>query len=137
MLHCIAMGLAGTAASVATAQPYMINGAGATLLQAVFESPASTNDFIDVDGDCLYAIDGDQLALFDSGEPWNPDQQWQVTYRIVGSGNGFAEMRDWGFSWMTGPDGDSGHGTYISAEADRSLWNRDVFVDAGVPQGFA
>ena len=136
-LKMVAMGMVGAAASFASAQPYLVNGAGATLLQAVFEAPASTNDFIDVDGDCLYAIDGDQLAPFDSGPPWNANQQWQLTYRVVGSGNGFAELRDWGFSWMEGADGDAGHGTFVSGTSDRSLWSRDIFVDAGVTQGFA
>jgi len=136
LLTFVALGLAGGAASVATAQPYMVNGTGATLLQFVFKRPASTNDFIDVDGDCLLAIDGDQLAPFDSSFPWRPDQHWQVTYRLVGSVNGFAELRDWGFTYLTMPDLDDGANTYTSAFSDESLWNRDVFVSAGIPQGF-
>jgi hypothetical protein len=133
----IACGLAGAAASVATAQPYMVNGAGATLFQNLLRAPAVTNDFIDVDGDCLLAFDGDQLAPFDSGPPWDPDQHWQVTYRVVGSINGFSELRDWGFTYVTGVDndGDIDQGTYRSDFADESLWNRAPFVNAGLPNG--
>ncbi|MCW5777714.1 MAG: hypothetical protein KIS87_14860 [Phycisphaeraceae bacterium] len=136
LLTFVALGLVGGAASVATAQPYMVNGTGATLFQFVFKRPASTNDFIDVNGDCRLAIDGDQLAPFDGSFPWRPDQHWQVTYRVVGSVNGFIELRDWGFTYLTMPDLDSGAGTYISSFSDESLWNRDVFVSAGIPQGF-
>ncbi|MFG0242617.1 MAG: GC-type dockerin domain-anchored protein [Phycisphaerales bacterium JB054] len=133
----VACGLAGAAASVATAQPYLINGTGATLFQNFLRSPAATNDFIDADGDCLLAYDGDQLAPFDSGFPWRDDQHWQVTYRVVGSVNGFAELRDWGFTYLSGVDNDGNvdQGTFRSDFSDESLWNRAPFVNAGVPNG--
>lgn len=137
LLVFVALGLVGGVASVTVAQPYLVNGSGATLQEAFFNAPASTNDYIDVDNDGLIAIDGDQLAPFDSSFPWNVDQQWQVTYRVVGSGNGFAEMRDWGIAWATAVDGDPANGTLASGFADSAIWNRDEFVHAGVTQGQA
>ncbi|MCA9278666.1 MAG: hypothetical protein H6815_10800 [Phycisphaeraceae bacterium] len=133
MIQFIACGLAGSVASVASAQtaPFLINGSGATLLQALFEAPASTNDFIDVDGD---TITGEQLAPTDLSFPWLPDQYWQVTYRIVGSGNGLAELRDWGFTYATLPDGDPGNGTFNCSFSDKSIWNREAFCLQGAGQ---
>jgi len=141
LIGMVAAGLAGAAASVAGAQPYMVNGTGATLFQNFLRSPAATNDFIDVDGDCVLAFDGDQLAPFDSGFPWNSDQHWQLTYRVVGSVNGFAELRDWGLdAYVIGPDNDDDdnpidQGTFRSDFSDESLWNRAPFVNAGLPNG--
>ncbi|MCC7387832.1 MAG: hypothetical protein IT431_03600 [Phycisphaerales bacterium] len=141
LIAMVATGLAGAAASVATAQPYLVNGTGATLFQNFLRSPAATNDFIDVDGDCQLAFDGDQLAPFDPSFPWNSSQHWQVTYRVVGSVNGFAELRDWGLdAYVVGPDNDTDdlpvdQGTFRSDFSDESLWNRAPFVTAGLPSG--
>ncbi len=141
LIAMVASGLAGAAASVATAQPYLVNGTGATLFQNFLRSPAATNDFLDIDADCELAFDGDQLAPFDSGFPWNADQHWQLTYRVVGSVNGFAELRDWGLdAYVVGPDNDEDdlpvdQGTYRSDFSDESLWNRAPFVTAGLPSG--
>jgi hypothetical protein len=134
----IAGGVAGSAASVASAQPYLINGSGATLLQALFRAPASTNDFIDVDANGITtATDpfNSQLAPFDAFPPFS--NYWQVSYRVVGSVNGFIELRDWGFTYADLPDGDAGLGTLVTAFSDESLWNRTAFVSAGVPNATA
>jgi len=138
LLGFIATGMAGGVASVASAQPFLINGSGATLLQALFRAPASTNDFIDADGDGVTTATDPlnaQLATFDSSAPFN--NYWQVTYRVVGSVNGFRELRDWGFTFADLPDGDPALGSLVSSFSDESLWNRTAFVSAGVAGSLA
>lgn len=132
--------LSGAAAGVAFGgddHPYLINGSGATLMEAFLRAPASTNDFIDVDGDGLIAIDGDQLARANPSPVGAADSHWLVTYRLVGSGNGFAELRDWGPVPATAADGDAANLTFNSSFSDGSLLNRTEFVNAGVTQGSA
>jgi hypothetical protein len=70
-----------------------VNIGGATLFQNFFKSPASTNDFIDVDTDGNKGFWGsspyvDQLA--DSNYLASP--YWTVQYRATGSGNGLDEL---------------------------------------------
>lgn len=73
-----------------------INITGATLFRAFFEAPASTNDYIDVDGDGCFGFgkeecfpnNVDQLAPPIIGnDPW-----WIVQHRSVGSVKGFEEF---------------------------------------------
>lgn len=132
-------GLAGAAAGIAGAgnDTYLINGSGATLLEALFNAPASTNDFIDVDADGLIAIDGDQLAPANPSPVGAADAWWIMTYRVVGSGNGFAEMRDWGPIPAVAPDLDAANLTFNSDFSDSSLFNRAEFVIAGITQPLA
>ncbi|MBN1553680.1 MAG: PEP-CTERM sorting domain-containing protein [Phycisphaerae bacterium] len=87
---------------VASAQPYdvtepQVGISGATLFKSFFKAPASTNDYVDVDGDGIYGFDinrtpwTDQLATTWAGSyPMTTDLF--VTYRGAGSGNGLAEM---------------------------------------------
>ncbi len=86
----------GVAAGVATAQPLQIGGSGATLLTNLFNAPAVTNDFIDVDADGVSGSGGsffpDQLAPFDLGPSFGPNTIWHFNYRITGSGNGIQEF---------------------------------------------
>ncbi len=125
-----ACGLAG----VAQAQPYLVNGAGATLMESVFEAPASTNDFCDLDGDGN--VLGDQLAPYDISPPFLPDMYYTVTYRVTGSGNGFAELRDWGASmFATAPDLDPANLTLNSDTADAGYTSREPHILAGILQG--
>ncbi len=123
---CVGIGLllASLPASDALGQPQQVNIAGATLFVNFFTKPASTNDFINVDGDqawvditppyvyddcqwvpfkgyypypCDFVSYVDQLApSFDPpGSCSFPDTAWWiVNYRGVGSGNGLAELRD-------------------------------------------
>jgi hypothetical protein len=125
----------GAAAGIASAQPFLINGSGATLQEALFNAPASTNDFLDVDGDGIATPDVDQLAPFDATPPFLASQHWQVTYRVVGSGNGLAELVAWGGPgvFATAPDGDDANQTLNCAFSDSSLFNRTEFCAAGVP----
>ncbi|MGJ8637162.1 MAG: hypothetical protein ACSHX5_09990 [Phycisphaerales bacterium] len=122
----------GAATSVASAQPFGVNGSGATLLEALFKAPANTLDFIDADGD---GIVQEQLAPFDATAPFISNQHWQFTYRVTGSGNGFAEMRDWSTLYATDPDLDPLNLTFNSDEADAAYFNTQLFIAAGVTQG--
>ncbi len=124
----------GAATSVAHAQPFGVNGSGATLLEALFSAPANTLDFIDADGD---GVTQEQLAPFDSIPPFLSSQHWQFTYRVTGSGNGFAEMRDWGTIFATDPDLSASNLTFNSDEADAAYFNTQLFIAAGVTQGAA
>ncbi|MFG0327886.1 MAG: dockerin type I repeat-containing protein [Phycisphaerales bacterium JB037] len=139
-LLCIAAcGMAGGLVSVAGAQPFQVSGSGATLLQALLEAPAATNDFIDVDGDGISAGQGtgvDQLAPDDCSFPFAADQHWQLNYRIIGSANGFVELADWSFTPAFSPDGispDAQLNTLTGEFSDKSIMNRFAFVNAGVP----
>jgi len=132
ILRIVAGGLVGGLASSAAAQPFAINGSGATLLQALLESPAATNDFIDVDGDGVTPAFGtgvDQLAPQDNTAPFDADTHWLLTYRVTGSSNGFAELRDWGFTFAISPDDSDNNATLFSSFSDVSFMNRSVFVD--------
>ncbi len=125
-------------ASSALAQPYLINGSGATLQENFFLAPASTNDFIDVNGDMVMTPDfGAQLAPVDTTPPFMASQHWQMTYRVVGSGNGFNELVSWGATYATTPDGDPANLTLQASFSDRSILNRSSFVVAGIPQALA
>ncbi len=130
MLGFVAMGMAGGVASLAGAQPFLVNGSGATLMENFFNAPAATNDLIDADGDGRIAILGDQLAPRACSDLFG--NHWVVTYRVVGSGNGFAELRDWGFTFNTNGDGEDGNGTLNCAFSDSSIVNRQEFCADGV-----
>ncbi len=90
--------LAGAYAATAKAAPQnMINISGATLFKHFFTSPASTNDFIDADGNGYsgfhYTEPNVQQLAADFVSPistWSP--YWAVQYRGIGSGNGLKEM---------------------------------------------
>jgi len=129
----------GAAATPGLAQPFVITGSGATLQANFFRSPAATNDFIDVDGDLqagsLGSLFPDQLA------PLSGSGHWFIHYRILGSGNGIAELDT--FSTIfdqeadntdddanTTPNNDQGN----SAFTDDAIWNRNDLVIARVLQ---
>jgi hypothetical protein len=89
----------GLAAGVANAQVgRVVNISGATLLENYVRSVASTNDYIDVDGDGQAGIFGsaspDQLAP--GGPTGAAGQYWVIQYRVVGSVNGFIELTRFG-----------------------------------------
>ena len=138
LLGLIAAGAAGSLASVATAQPFLVNISGATLQQTYFESFASTNDFLDVNGDGASTqvdpLDPDiQLAPYDVTSPFPAGQYWHVQYRAVGSGNGLAELVAWGNTWATGADGVE----INSAAAAPAINNRTPYVTGGATTGDA
>ncbi|MEM9065646.1 MAG: GC-type dockerin domain-anchored protein [Planctomycetota bacterium] len=122
----------GATAGIASAQPFVINIFGATLQEQFFIAPASTNDFIDVDGDSFTTGGGlvDQLAL----DGVNSSSWWQVHYRAVGSGNGIAELVALG-----------GRGVYDTADeangvlgtASDAYVNREFYMAGGSAVGSA
>ncbi len=74
-----------------------VNISGATLFKPFFEAPASTNDFIDVDGDGFFGYDPNTFPFVDqlapTFVPGNPlTTVWAVQYRGVGSVNGLEEF---------------------------------------------
>jgi len=134
------MAAAGWAVSTtgAMAQPFLINGSGATLQESFFSAPASTNDFIDVNGDGVVTPSfSAQLAPQDTIPPFMPSQHWQMTYRVVGSGNGFNELVSWGATYATGTESDPNNLTLQCLFSDNSLLNRSSFCIAGAPNGLA
>jgi hypothetical protein len=74
-----------------------VNFSGATLFRPFFFTPAATNDFIDVDGDGFAGYDPltppfvDQLAAPYGGGS-GLTTFWALSYRSVGSINGFGEF---------------------------------------------
>lgn len=130
----IVLAACGGAAGVAVAQPYGVNGSGATLLEALFRAPANTLDFIDADGD---GIVQEQLAPFDASFPFISSQHWQFTYRVVGSVNGFEENRDWGTLFATAANGAPANFTLSSVFADAAYFNSQQYIAAGTTQGVA
>lgn len=130
----IVLAACGGVSGVAMAQPYSVNGSGATLLEALFRAPANTLDFIDADGD---GIVQEQLAPFDATFPFLSSQHWQFTYRTVGSINGFEENRDWGTLFATAANGDAANFTLSSTFADAAYFNTQQYIAAGVTQGVA
>ena len=121
---------------------FVITGSGATLLENFFSSPAQTNDFIDVDGDLqagsLGSLLPDQLAPSNLS---SPSLHWLFHYRVVGSGNGVAEFDTFSVIFDQNPDNTDDNGVNgpaddfgNSAFSDRSVWNRNDIVLAGVLQ---
>ncbi len=136
------------AAGTAVAQPTMITGSGATLYSAFFESPASTNDFLgtwDGDGDAgvFSSLFPDQLApAGDITAPFSAGTEWQLHYRINGSGNGIKELDTFAsifdkFADQTDDDSDTDPGNDVgnSSFTDDAVYNRNDLVIAGVLQG--
>jgi hypothetical protein len=131
----VAMGLVGAAASMANAQGTVINISGATLLENLVKAPASTNDFLDVDGDGIAGIFSngpDQLAPYDVQPPFPASQRWTVQYRVVGSVNGFQELLDYGTTFVTN-DGLTGDLTIL--EASLGYNNSVLYINAGAGVG--
>jgi len=126
-----ACGAAIGVAQAAVGQPFVVNVSGATLMENTIKAPASTNDFIDCDGDgtagSLGSFSIDQLAPFGIN-PFVAGERWIIQYRVVGSVNGFQELIDWGTSFAAGPDG-----AEISAlTASLAYFNRSLYITAGV-----
>ncbi len=132
----VAMGLAGAAASLASAQGTVINISGATLLENLVKAPASTNDYLDVDGDGfagIFSNGPDQLAPHDVQPPFPAGQHWTVQYRVVGSVNGFQELLDYGTTFVT-TNGDPTSELSI-IEASLAYNNSVLYINAGAGTG--
>ncbi|MCA3006304.1 MAG: dockerin type I repeat-containing protein [Planctomycetaceae bacterium] len=122
----VACGLVGTAVSVAAAQPTAVNITGATLLQNFVIAPASTNDFIDVDANgvagYLASPTVQQLAASTINPPTGV---WAVSYRNVGSVNGFVELARFGRIFVT-------NNTTLSTNINGAWYNRTRFITSNV-----
>ncbi|CAN5852728.1 hypothetical protein BH11PLA1_BH11PLA1_12300 [soil metagenome] len=133
-LAVLLLAAAGATSSVAQAQS-LINISGATLFENFFKAPASTNDYIDVDGNGVPGIFGSfqQLAPFNNPPLSPPAQIWAVQYRSTGSGNGVGELFSWGQAFATTP-------TSISQAAGivaNAYYNRTNYITPTGPQGIA
>ncbi len=122
-----AMALTGQA----NAQPYpsgQVNVSGATLFRDFFTFPASTNEFINFDGDANFGANGTfpppQLA------PTFPNVSGPITfnYRGVGSGNGLAEMVNYQLFRLDGV-GSTGLPAVGAFPAEGGIINRVEYVD--------
>ena len=124
-----ACGLVAGVGGIASAQSYLINQSGATLLENFLKAPAATNDYIDVDGDGVARIFGtnQQLAPFGLPPGSVAGQVWIVQYRAVGSVNGFQELVDFGRSYVTTADGVD----LKSANASKAFHNRLQYITNG------
>ncbi|MBK7403347.1 MAG: hypothetical protein IPJ41_01615 [Phycisphaerales bacterium] len=126
------LAVCGAAAGAANAQPFVVNVSGSTLQSGFFQALASTNDFLDVDGDGTVQ---ENLAPYDVSPPFNANQYWQIQYRGTGSGNGLAELVKWGETWAVGADCDE----ICSGDAAEGAYNnRTVYItNGGGPTGDA
>ena len=131
LLNLVVLGLVGTTCSVAaadtsattpvvdqgpqamgvgvgTGKPFVINIAGATLMENFLKAPASANDFLDVDGDSFSTpvVDNLQGGVTPDlpSNPYTADLWWIVQYRVVGSVNGVQEVFDFGLGCVTAAD---------------------------------
>ncbi|MEZ6318417.1 MAG: hypothetical protein R3B49_06645 [Phycisphaerales bacterium] len=136
------------AAGAALAAPTVICGSGATLYTNFFTSPAASNDFLGTwDGDANAGVFGslfpDQLApAGDITAPFAAGTEWQLHYRLNGSGNGISELDHFASIFDKMPDNtDDDSDTMVnddlgnSSYTDNAVYNRNDLVIAGVLQG--
>ncbi len=131
----------GLAASTALAQPSVINISGASLLENYVRSLASTNDFIDVDGDGVAGILNtgvDQLAPAVTGNNYPGNLRWIVQYRVTGSVNGLTELFNFGSpNAATGNDANTAGIlgarplSGVAGNATTAYANRTAYITAG------
>ncbi len=131
-LTCTAA-MALTTPTVAQTYPAgQVNVSGATLFRDFFTFPASTNDYIDVNGDgnagSLGTFPPPQLAGEYNTPAFNT-AHFTFNYRGVGSGNGLAEMRDYQLARLDARAGGlPGVGNY---PAEGGIINQVQYVDNG------
>jgi len=130
ILSLVALGLVGSVVGVAQAQPYLINISGATAQQNYFKAAASTNDFLDVDGDGVFSPSVDNLSPFKVAPPYAANHRWTVQYRAVGSGNGLNELVTWGQTFAT-----NAADIPFSTAADGGFNNLTQYINAGATTG--
>ncbi|MEO1584699.1 MAG: hypothetical protein AAFR96_09030 [Planctomycetota bacterium] len=148
-----ACGLASTAAG----QPFEVTISGATLLETFLTSPASTNDFLDLDGDGVSGLtnqDNEQLAnQGTSTAAAAASDYFVIQYTAVGSGNGIIDLDTRGFSRVDAlgnlVDGDSNYlrgiddtsnaapdNPFGGAPGSANIVGDDSFVSSNVADGF-
>ncbi|MDP1662711.1 MAG: hypothetical protein Q8L55_12425, partial [Phycisphaerales bacterium] len=130
-----AAGMAMAVCGVAFAQPGIVNISGATLLESFVTAPASTNDFIDVDGDGtagIFANGIDQLApvISGAGTPvYAAGTRWLVHYRNIGSISGLNELVRTGRTWVTTDWADLNGIPATNNTTTKAFYNRTQFIN--------
>ncbi len=136
----MAAGTCLTAGSALAQQ--MINISGATLLENFVQAQASTNDFIDVDsnGVCGRCTPFGLQNLLPRGT--TPSNVWNLSYRVVGSVNGFRELTLFGGTvcvtsdhTVGEPAGMLGSNTSLGlfGLAQTAYWNGTAYISGGNP----
>lgn len=121
------LGLAATIATAGAASAQQVNISGATLFANFFTAQASTNDFIDVDND---GISGQAQTGIEN----LAGSSWDVIYRGVGSGNGWAEMRDSQLARLAGNPYPSLVGLPAGTPSDLGVYNGvEYYVGSDTP----
>jgi hypothetical protein len=138
----VACGTAVAVSSLAHAQVRVINISGATLQQNFLQAQSATNDFIDANLDTVSFVDGSplpqqladqQLPVLLAG-PFPALPFWAVHYRATGSVNGLTELAAFGAPvFLTNADGPTQ--PLSSSLANPANWNRQAFIQSGVPGG--
>jgi hypothetical protein len=142
-----ACGLCAGVSNFAAAQPSVINVSGASLLENYVRANASTNDYIDVDGDgiagSLGSLSIDQLAptVVGVGNLYPANMRFIVQYRVTGSVNGFIELMKFGCgSAATGADSDvngilGARPPTVNGVATTAYANRTTYIATGAQTG--
>ena len=135
----------GLAATTALAQPSVINISGATLLENYVRSPASTNDFIDVDSNGISGLAGtgiQQLATTTTGGTFSPALKFIIQYRVTGSVNGLKELIQFGSPFSatgndSNPIGIIGQrpSAGVLGDATTAYQNRVTYIASGANVG--
>ncbi|HYD00415.1 MAG TPA: hypothetical protein VEB22_04245, partial [Phycisphaerales bacterium] len=131
----VAAGLVGSAASVSFAQPYVLNITGATLLENYVIAPASTNDYIDVDGNGTSGRLGNGIqqlapAVSGAGAPvFAAGTHWLVQYRNIGSIAGLNELVRTGRTWITSDWTDLNGIPGTNNTTTKAFYNRTQFIN--------
>ena len=120
-------------ASIQQPPVHQVNISGATLFVDFFRAPASTNDYIDVDGDGYYGYHTsppyvDQLATAYTTSGWST--YWSVAFRGVGSGTGLSDLVTW-------HSADPCRFADLSIPSERGVINRVDWAVTGVTNGNA
>jgi hypothetical protein len=140
-----ACGTCFSIAAVVNAQPRVVNISGATLLENYVRAPASTNDYLDLDGDGIAGRFNsptiDQLAPSLSGGSFTPNHHFVVQYRVVGSVNGFIELMKFGCGTPATGDDTNVNGILgnrppaVTGGATTAYANRAAYINLGASTG--
>lgn len=125
--------IGGLTASLYAAPEHQVHISGATLFAGFFHAPASTNDYIDVDGDGYYGFHFTYPYVQQLAQPYTTSgwsSYWAVIYRGVGSGTGLADLVNW---YSTKPEVRAD----LSVPSEFGCVNRIDWANVGVLQPIA
>jgi hypothetical protein len=132
---------AGGCIGWAQAQTGLVNVSGASLLENYVKSNASTNDYIDADGNGVagYLLTGiQQLA---PSAATNTTQFMGVQYRVTGSVNGFIELTRFGSGRCASGNDQNTSGILgnrtgvVTGDATAAYFNRTLYVTSSNSTG--